>query len=195
MRVGAAHDLAAVLENLYGSDVGPRAEVHRLLDPSVDHALDVGDLHARQGEVVAGREAEHPAEAGLAFGDDEPVLDPLRRRIGLERGEIVVEDEGVFVVGIARAARAKISGAEIAVRIVWKRRRRGDRLALALPGALHAVGRNQRPFAGERVQAAVRGLAPIEFRHLAQSWSSGSSPAPSDGEQTNTSASRPEASR
>src|SRR5208337_2562175 len=120
---------------------------------------------------------------------------PLRRRVVVKGGEIVVEDEGVLIVRIARAARAGVSGAEIAIRVVGERRRRGDRLALALPGALHAMGRNQRPFAGERVEAAMRGLAQIELRHGAQSASSGSSPAPADGEQTNTSASRPETSR
>ncbi len=49
---------------------GRAAEIDRLLDPGVDHPLDVGDLHLRERQIVAGREAEHAADAGFALGDD-----------------------------------------------------------------------------------------------------------------------------
>ena len=164
MRVRAAHDLAAVLEDLDGSDAFARAEVDRLLDPGVDHPLDVGDLHLRQRQIVAGREAENPAEAGFAFRHEKPVLDPLRRRVGVKRGEIVVEHEGVRIVRVARAVGADVARAKIAVRVVSQRRRRGDRLALALPRPRHPMRRDERPFAGQRIEAAVRRLAEIELR-------------------------------
>ena len=73
MRVGAAHDLAAVLENLYGSDIRPAAERDRLLDPGVHHPLDVGDLHHGDREIMARREAQHAADAELALGDRRPL--------------------------------------------------------------------------------------------------------------------------
>ena len=57
MRVGAAHDLAAIFEDLHRADVGPAAERDRLLDPGVDHPLDVGDLHHR--EVRSWRGEKH----------------------------------------------------------------------------------------------------------------------------------------
>ena len=171
MRVRAAHDLAAVLEDLDGGDVSARAEIDRLFDPDVDDALDVGDVHLRQRQVVARREAEHAAEAGFAFRHEQPVLAPLRRRVRVERGEVVVEHERVPIVRIARAVGAEVAGTEIAIRIMGDRRRGGDRLALALPRALHPVRRDERPFAGQRIEAAVRNLAEIEPDH-------GSSPLP-----------------
>ena len=113
---------------------------------------------------MARGEAKDAANAGFAFRDEKPVLDPLRRRIGVKRGEIVVEHEGVRIGGIARAVRAKITGAEIAVRVMGKRRLGGERLALALPGPLHPMRRDERPFAGQRVETSVRRLAEIELR-------------------------------
>ena len=50
-----------------------------------------------------GRPAQHAADARFALGDDEPLVDPLGRRVGRKRREVVVEHEGVRVVGIARA--------------------------------------------------------------------------------------------
>ena len=192
MRVRAAHDLAAVLEDLDGGDAFARAEVDRLLDPGVDHALDVGDLHLRQRQIMAGRKAENPAEAGFAFRHEEPVLDPLRRRVGMKRGEIVVEHEGVRIVRIARAARAR----RFRDRDSSPDRRRATARA-ATASRLPCHGRFIR--CGETsVHSPVSGLsrrcddlAEIELRHDDQAPSSGTRPAPAEGEQTNTSASRP----
>ena len=68
----------------------------------------------------------------------------------------------------------------------------GDRLALALPGTPHPMRRDQNPFAGQRVETPMRGIAEVD-RHAGPSRST--KPAPSDGEQTNTSASSPKATR
>ena len=108
MRVRAAHDLAAVLEDLHGADLSQAAERDRLFDPDVDDPLDVGDVHSGKRQIVTGRETHDPADAGLTLGDEQPLLDPRVWRIGLQRREIIVEDERVLVVGIAsRRSRAR----------------------------------------------------------------------------------------
>ena len=182
MRVRAAHDLAAVLEDLHRADVGAPAEIDRLLDPGVDHPLDVADLHLGDRQVVAGREAQDPADAGFALGDEEAVLDPLSRSVAAQRGEIVVEHEGVRVVGVLSAVRSHIAGAEVAGRVVGGQPGRGNRLAPALPRALHAMRRNQHPFAGQRVEPAMRGVRELEDHAGGLSYDAVTRPgrAPSD---------------
>ena len=165
MRVRAAHDLTAVLKDLHGPDVRQGAEIDRLLDPGVDDPLYVRDSHFRQRQVMAGREADDPADSGLALRHEEFVFDALGRGVGFQRGEVVVEDEGVGIVRVDRAVRPRIAGAEVAGRVVRQHRRGGDGFALALPRPLHAMRRHQHPFAGQRVQPAVRRLAEVELRH------------------------------
>ena len=67
---------------------------------------------------MARRKAEHAAHSGFAFGDDEPVAFPVRRRVRLQGRKIVVEDERMPVIGIAGAARAQGARAKIAVRVM-----------------------------------------------------------------------------
>src|SRR5882762_467396 len=66
MRVAATHHGAAIFENLHGTDVGLASEIGVFLSPGVDHVSQVLDTHARQSEVVARRETNHPAAAGFA---------------------------------------------------------------------------------------------------------------------------------
>jgi hypothetical protein len=163
--IGGAHHGAAVFENLNVIDKRTGAEIGILLDPDIHHAAEVGQIHVGDGEVVLGREADDAADAGLAFGDEKAVaVETVWRSVGLEGGEIVIENEGGSVVRIVNAAGAGIAGAEIAGWVVFRLRRSGDGLDLSEPGTGGAMGRNEHPFAGERVEAAVRILLPVEHQ-------------------------------
>ena len=87
-----------------------------LLYPRIHHAPQSGYLHARDRQVMARRKADHAADAGFALGDQQALLlEPLHGRSGFEGGEIVIEDEGCSVRGIAYTGGARIAGAEIAL--------------------------------------------------------------------------------
>src|SRR5882762_11179544 len=64
--IAATHHGAAIFENLHGTDVGLASEIGVFLRPGVDHVSQVLDTHARQSEVVARRETNHPAPARFA---------------------------------------------------------------------------------------------------------------------------------
>ena len=96
-----------------------------------------------------GREAQHAADARLAFGHQQPAfVEAVRRRIRPERGEIVIENEGGCVARIACAAGALIAGAQVALRVEYSgcAAQRGI-FHLALPGPLGAMRRYEYPFA------------------------------------------------
>src|SRR5208282_2315898 len=93
------------------------------------------------------------------------------------------EDEGVGIIGVDLAVRARIAGAEIAVGIVAKRGGLRWPLDLPLPGALGALRRHQHPFAVERVEAAVRSLRERRHRGCSPRGSTATRPTPSPGEQ------------
>src|SRR5207245_2334800 len=102
-------------------------------------------------------------DAGLGLRDQQAVtVVGVERRPGLERGEIVVEDEGRSIVGIAYAAGAWIARAKIAGGVVLRLSGNGLFFHLTLPGPLRAVRRHQHPFARERIEAAVGILRPVE---------------------------------
>jgi len=64
MGVGAAHDLALVLEDLHPA-IAP-SQLGHLLRPYVDYLADILNRHLWKGEVVARREAQHATGAALA---------------------------------------------------------------------------------------------------------------------------------
>ena len=195
MRIRRAHHLAPILENLHRGDVGQGAERDRLLDPDVDDALNSSDRHARKREIVTRGKAQHATASRFAFGDKQPVGLRAGRRVGLQRRKIIVEHEGMQVVRVAGAVGAQGARAEIAVRVMGERGGRGLPLALALPGTLRAVRRDQDPFASQRIETAVRGAAQqLKARH-GSAPQTGIRPAPSDGAQTKISVSRPVAIR
>src|SRR5678810_210795 len=72
MGVTGAHHGAPILEYLDVVDVWHRAQLPELGGPGMDHALDVLWRHGGEGKVVAGREADYPAEPGLALGHQQP---------------------------------------------------------------------------------------------------------------------------
>src|SRR5690242_9698347 len=69
VRVARPHHRTPVLEDLYGIDERQSSEFEVLLDPHVNDLTDVGDLHARKRQVMARREADHPANSALRSGD------------------------------------------------------------------------------------------------------------------------------
>jgi hypothetical protein len=165
MRVAGAHHLAAVLEQLHVADLAARAQLGRLLRPQVDHAAHRGLAQRREGQVVPRREADHAAGARFGLGREQPLAvehdggvagGGLVGRVGLEGGEVVGEDEGARVVGVALAVGAHVPGAQVARGVVRGPLGGGGLLDLTLPRALRAVRRDEHPLAGERVEAAVR---------------------------------------
>ena len=157
VRVAGAHRGAAILEDLHRVDLVHGAERHILLAPAGDHMGDVVDGEASHRKVVAGGIADHPADTGFGAGDDQSAaVDRVMADARLQGREVVVEDEGVGVVGIAVAVRAPVARAEVAVRVVGERRRCRRPLGLADPRPLVAVRRDQHPFAGQRVEPTMR---------------------------------------
>jgi hypothetical protein len=143
VRVAGAHHLAAVLEQLHVADLGARAQLGRLLRPQVDHAAHRGLAQRREGQVVPRREADHAAGARFGFGREQPLAvehdgrvagGGLVGRVGLEGGEVVGEDEGARVVGVALAVGAHVPGAQVAGGVVRGPLGGGGRLDLPCHG-------------------------------------------------------------
>jgi hypothetical protein len=165
VRVGiaAAHHGATVFEDLDIVDERVGAELGVLIDPRVDDSAHGGLIHFGEREVVARREADDAADAGLGFGDEEAAgFDVLGGGVGFECGEIVIEHEGPGVLRIVLAAGAGVAGAEIAGGVVIGKLLRWSVFDLALPGTVGAVGRYQDPLASQRIVAAVRVGLPVE---------------------------------
>src|SRR5882724_6941617 len=105
------------------------------------------------------RKTNHTAEAGLALGDQEaPIVDieTLTLRSRLQCGEIIVEEERRWILRIANAAGARISGAEIALGVICRFECRLHGRYLALPGARGAVRGDQHPLVSQSVAPAMR---------------------------------------
>jgi len=93
-----------------------------------------------QRQVVAGREAHHPAQTPFGFGDEKAAVGQRRRaNVGQQRGEVVVENVDGLVRGSGRAAGAGVARAEVAVGVVGRTLPNQGRLDLALPGSGGAV--------------------------------------------------------
>ena len=169
VRVAGAHHRAAVLEDLDVADPRLPAELQVLLGPGVDDPADLRAGHRTHGHVVAGREADDPAQATLGFGDQEGVGGRRRvDRVGQQRGEVVVEDVGGGVPGRADTAGARVARAQVAVGVVGGSIGDRGRLLLPLPRPGGAVRGNQHPLAGELVETPVRGGVQV-LRHPALS--------------------------
>src|SRR5215469_107256 len=106
VRIARSHHATTVFEYLDVVDFLSGAEFTKLIDPDLDNAFNLPNLHGGKRQIVARREANDPADAGLALGDDQALLvDVEPRAVGtlLERGEIVVEYERCAVSRIAHA--------------------------------------------------------------------------------------------
>lgn len=159
MRIAGAHHGAAVLENLYVVDEVAASEIGELLPPHFDDCDDFFLVHARQGQIVAGRKASDAAEAWFRLRNNQLVLlDLCSYRAGTKRRVIVVEDEDGGISGIALAASTGIARTKITVWIVSRLGALRYRIDLTLPGTLRAMRRNQHPLAGEDIQASMGGI-------------------------------------
>ena len=108
---------------------------------------------------MARRETHNPADATLSLRNkNSPSFDIHARRccIGMQRGEIVIEDEGVGIGWIPRASGANVSRAEITIRIIGRDGVLFLRLGLSLPGPLGPVGRDQNPLPREWIESSMR---------------------------------------
>ena len=74
-----------------------RAELGRLVGPQVDDRADRGRRHPGHRQVVARREADHPAGPALALGPQQPDLEPGVGCVRPERREVVGEHERLAV--------------------------------------------------------------------------------------------------
>ncbi len=91
-------------------------------------------------------------------------LAPADRRVRYERRIIVVEDEGMPVLRVARPAGTGVSGAEVAGRVVRRLCFSRTRLFPSLPGAITPVRRHEDPLPRQGVEASVRIGFQVEHR-------------------------------
>ena len=160
MRIAGAHHGAAVLENLYVVDEVAASEIGELLAPHFDDCDDFFLVHARKGQIVAGRKASDAADAWFRLRNNQLAFcwSVCFYRVGTKRGVIVVEDEDGGIRRIAFAAGTSIARTKITVWIVSRLGALGCGFDLTLPGTLRAMRRNQDPLAGENIQAAMGGV-------------------------------------
>jgi hypothetical protein len=163
VRVGAAHHLAFVLENLHVADEIARGQVERLFGPQIDHRANVGGVHVGQCQVVARAETQHPADAALALDAEQRVIGWfIGGCTGQQGGKIVVKGERTGVLRILLATGATVAGAQVTGGIVGGARIRRRVGHLALPGPSGAVRRHQKPFVRQRVQSTMRMFTQIK---------------------------------
>ena len=74
MRVGTTHQRPFVLEDLDIKNEIFRAELGALCGPGAEDILDNGQVELRQGQVMAGREAHHPAQPTLRLETEQEVV-------------------------------------------------------------------------------------------------------------------------
>lgn len=169
--VAATHDCTLVLKDLDVIDIIDGAQFLVLLGPQIDHLADRSHIHLRQGEIVAGRKADHPAQASVTFGLQQFVIvQPDVRGVRPQRAEIILEHEGVGIVRILDAAGANIAGTEIALRVIGRPVLLGYIFGLPLPGALSTVWRDKDPLPVKRVVATVRIIGQVELGHICVLW-------------------------
>ncbi len=158
MRIAGAHRGAAIFKDLHVIDLRHRSQFLELLSPGADHTFDVLCRHSGKGEVVAGRKADHAAESGLAFGDNQAPVFQVQAVVAnarFECGKVVVEDECARIFGINDTANPGISRTEVTRGVVLRFLLCRNPLELALPGTAGAMRRDEHPLVGERIQSAM----------------------------------------
>jgi len=111
------------------------------LRPHVDHGTQFFSGHSRQGEVVAGREAHHPASSGFRHGREQGFR--ISRAAGLhfreQRRVIVVEDQKCDCIADCAPTRSRITRTKIAIGVVLQGGRLGGLLDLPEPRPLGSM--------------------------------------------------------
>ena len=158
MRVGDAHDLALVLEDEDVRDALHARELAILRLPDPEKGVHFGRAQLGEAQVVLGRVAHDAGHAGRG-----PVAVDRRQGRQIGRGQrshagmVVVEDEGLAVVGVARAADARVAGAEIAVRNVLGQRPLLRPDHVAAPRPVLPVGGDDDPLLAQGMPALFPG--------------------------------------
>jgi len=156
MRVARAHHLAAILKYLYITDKVLSPEIEILIHPLVDNDPDLVGFHPGESQAVVRRKAQYAAYASFAASDEQlAIVDLTLWNLRLQRGKIVIKNEGSFVIGIFVSARALVRRAEITfwVLLWWKLRVR--RVFVSLPRALCPMRRDDQPLARKWIETSM----------------------------------------
>src|SRR4029079_7515201 len=159
VRIAGPHDGAAIFEDLHVVDLRHLSQLLELSGPGADHTCNLCGRHGGQGKIVAGREADYPANAGFAFGDQQsPVfeVEAIVANPQLERRKVIFENEGSGVSRIKYPSRPGISRAKIAGGVIFGLAFGRNLLDLPLPRPTGAMWGNQHSLVGEGVQSAMR---------------------------------------
>src|ERR1035441_1654746 len=106
---------------------------------------------SRRAWAVCGFKVTHPVSPAHAVDVEASV-----GGLWFQGGEIVLEDEGRGVRRIVNPAGPGVSGAKVASRVVGGLGRGLELRYFSLPGTRGAMGRDQHPFVGQRIQSAMR---------------------------------------
>ncbi len=140
MRIAASHHLAAVLKDLHVVEPIATTQLDILVRPNVHHSTYIRRVHACERKAVVRGKADHPAQSALTtVGQQSAVSTFARRRVRAHGRKVVLEDERMLVLRIPHTARARVSWAQVALRIIASPRRLWEFLHLALPGPGRAV--------------------------------------------------------
>src|ERR1700678_1351391 len=163
MRIAGAHQRAAIFKWQNVIDPRKRAELRVLFGESVDYGAKSLYVHTRHTQIMLRRKTDDAADAGFAASDEQFLyFDHAFGCVGSHGWKIVIENKCTGILRILCAVDANISGAHVTFGIVGERFDGCGRFDAALPGASGASGRDENPFAGERVVAAVRILGEID---------------------------------
>src|SRR6516164_6649290 len=171
VRIAGTHHGTAIFENLDVLNVVKRTELLELPSPAIDHSSDIGAVHHGKSQIVFWGKTEHTADSGFGLGDEKIFfVDRAVLAMGQQRREVVVEDENMVVMGVHITRGAPVARAHVTGWIVGELASGAGGFDLALPGALSAVRRDQNPFAGEGIEAAMGLFRPVETSRAASHW-------------------------
>src|SRR6266404_8355599 len=165
MGVAGAHHFAAVFENLHVLNFVQGSQFAELTGPGADDLLDRADTHAGKSQIVARREAHHAADSGFAFGDQQAFILHIyagQGRVFFECCEIILKDEGGFVLRVSNSTSPCIARTEVTSWVILWTVRLRDCLNRALPWTLGSMWGDQHPFVRQRIKAAVRLLIELQ---------------------------------
>ena len=167
MGIGTPHDAATILENLDMVDCRQAAEFAVFPLPGPNHRNYLLPFHLPEGEIMPGRVADNPADAGLRFCLQQGlgIVGRTHYLIGQQGGKIVGEDKGLVVGGIPDSARPFIARAEITGGIVIGDIDLVQGFGLALPWPLHPMRGYKNPFAGKEIQATMGDIVKGSVMH------------------------------
>jgi hypothetical protein len=159
--IGTAHYLALVLKNQDRGDIVAGTEFGGFPGPGGENGIDLRQAEFRKTEVVAWRKAHHPADAPFRFRNQQVIgVVPCFVASSWREGrKVVVKDEDALVSRIPVAPRPTVTGAKIAMGIVWWPDGLDGTLLEPLPGAVVAIRTDKDILAREKVETAMGAVA------------------------------------